>query len=548
MRTDRRTSNHCRQHTSDQDSTPSALMSRRDFIRIATLAAGTAAVEGLAGGCGPAATATPSAATVKRGGTLKVAYTTDPIAMDPHLAVDIGTHYIAELVYSGLVAHDTQTGIVPDLAETWSFSEDGLACTFNLRRDAFFHNGDQVKASDVAFSLQRVTDPDTGYPYRSSIAEIQSVDILDDFTARVNLSQPVGGLLTFLCFPGLAIVPQSEVEKQGDLSKHPIGSGPFIFESHQPKQMTRLKANPDYYRQGIPYVDALEMHYITDDTARTNALQTNVVDMVHWVPAKDFQMLKDTEGMVAQNWVSSNWQWLGLNTQKEPFNDTRVRQAIAYAIDRQAIVDSVFFGLADPIQGTVIPEWSWAYTPIDKYATRPDPETAKALLQQAGYSAGFTASLKLAADYPQDTKPGPIIQENLKEIGVDIELVTLEFARWIDEVVVAGDYDMCIMDWLSPMVDPDDHLSTSYHSASPMNIQRYSNAEVDGLLERGKHTFDQDERKGIYADLQEILADEVPLVPLVNERRLEAHWDYVKGWLPMRTGMMRYLHETWLDK
>jgi ABC-type transport system substrate-binding protein len=221
-----------------------------------------------------------------------------------------------------------------------------------------------------------------------------------------------------------------------------------------------------------------------------------------------------------------------------------VRRAIAYAIDRQAMADVLFFGHAKPMLGGPIPDWSWAHdASMDEIPPTGDVEKAKSLLAEAGYPDGVKIDMTLSASWRNLLEQGPLLKEMLARAGIEVNLLSMENPRWVEEVWVGGKYQTANNYWLSPLADPDDFIFLSYKCGSGMNAQRYCNKEFDGLIEQGRYTSDQAARKELYRKATAILLDEMPLVPTVNAGILDAHTDKVQGWAPMRTGMYRGLAE-----
>lgn len=481
------------------------------------------------------------------GGTLKVAFSADPAGFDPALGPSGMSHVVIEQIYSTLMSVDTDAVPYPDLAESYEVSDDGLTYTFKLRDGVQFHNGDPLTAEDVKFTFDRLRAEDSGYSYKSQIETIESVDVIDPLTVQFTLSVPTGPFLTYMAFPGSSIVSKSLLESGHDLNAQPIGSGPFKFVSYQPRSMVIFEKNPNFYEAGKPYFDGMEFHLIADVTALTNAVISGTVHFTNEVPPKDWANVSNSAGIVGQTLEGSRYYWLLMNNTVAPLDNAKVRQAIAHAINREAIVAATFFGQATPLLGGVIPEWNWAYPDITAFSPQGDVEKAKALLAEAGVADGFTTSMTMASSFPAMLAMAPILQANLAAIGIQAEIKTMEIPRFWDEVWAPSAFDITTMYWVSPLADPDDFVYNNYATGTGINVQQSSSQAMDKLLQDAKSATSIDERKALYKAQQELALEEMPIVPLVNAYLLIAHTERLKNYKPMRTGFLKTLKDSWLE-
>ncbi len=481
------------------------------------------------------------------GGILRLAFSADPAGMDPALGPSGMSHVVIEQIYSTLMSLDPDAQPYPDLAESYEVSDDGLQYTFNLRKGVTFHNGDELTAEDVKFTFDRLRAPDSGYAYDSQVATIDNVEVVDPYTVRFHLNAPTGPFLTYMAFPGSSIVPKKLLESGHDLNAQPVGSGPFKFVSYQPRSMIVFEKNADFYEEGKPHFDGLEFHLIADVTALTNAVLSGTVNFSNEIPPKDWQTVISAPGIVGQTLEGSRFYWLLPNHDRSPLDDQKVRQAIAHAIDRSAIVAGTFFGQATPILGGVIPEWNWAYADIDYFNPRGDVDKAKGLLAEAGYPDGFETSLTMASSFPAMVSMAPIIQANLAAVGIKASIDTMEIPRYWDEIWAPSAFDLTAMYWVSPLADPDDFVYNNYHSGTALNVQKSINAEMDAILTKAKSGITQEERKANYLLQQEMSLEQMPIVPLVNAWLLIAHTDKLKNYTPMRSGFLKTIKDAWLE-
>lgn len=484
----------------------------------------------------------------RRGGTLTAAFSADPAGFDPVRGPSGMSHVVMEQVYSTLMSLTPDNEVEPDLAKSYELSDDGLTYTFKLREGVTFHNGDPLTSEDVKFTFDRLREPDSGYSYGSQIATIERVEAPDPLTVVFRLSEPTAPFLVYMAFPGSSIVPKKLVESGYNLNSNPVGSGAFKFVKYEPKNVISFVRNPDYYESGKPYLDGMEWRIISDTAALTTAMVSGGADFTNVVPPQDWNRMKGTSSLVTESVVGSSFNWLLPNNSVEAFDDPRVRQAISYALNRESLVNGAFFGLATAILGGVVPEWSWASAPdVEFTGPKGDPAKAKALLAQAGYPDGFSTSMTIASSFPNLMAMAPIIQQDLQKVGIKAKIGTVEIPRYWDEVWGTSNFDITTMYWVSPLVDPDDFLYNNYHSKMPINVQKYGNPRMDSLLDQAKSTPDQAERKQLYAEIQRLSMEDMPIVPLVNGWVLFAYTDKLQGFKPTRTGLIKNIRDAWLE-
>jgi peptide/nickel transport system substrate-binding protein len=499
-------------------------MKRLIYLCLAGALFVTAACSGSAGG--------------SQGQTFRVGLSDSPQGFDPALATVGGSHQIIDLVYSGLTKLNKDAAPEPDLAESWKVDPSGTKYVFSLRRGVKFQDGVPLTADDVVFTFDRLRDPKTGYSYITQLEDIKKVSASGENKVEFTLFKPMGPLLTFLAFPGNFIVPKHVVTKGKTLTEHPVGTGPFIFESYRPNQELMLKANTDYYVPNEPKVDRLDIKYIADDTERATALLGGSIDFATQINPRDYSRVTSTPGFKGTETEGGHWYWLMTNDKQRPLNNPLVRQAISYAIDREALAKTLFFGRATPIGGGPIPAWSWAYdASTDQIPPQGDVEKAKALLKQAGYANGLQLTATLGSAWPQLVDQGPLLKEMLARAGITLQLSTMENPRYMDLVWAKSQYQLSNMYWLSPLADPDDFMYLNYRCDSPMNPQKYCNKDLDKLLQQARYSANQAERRKLYRQATELINRETPLIPTVNANILNASTTKVNGWEAMRTGM-----------
>ena len=483
----------------------------------------------------------------KQGGTLVAAFSADPGGFDPARGPSGMSHVVIEQVYSTLLNLDENAKPYAGIAESWSVAEDGLSWTFKLRPGLTFHDGEALTAEDVVYSFERILDPDSGYAYRSQIETIDQVTAIDDLSVEFKLNRVTGPFEIYMAFPGSSIVPKDLVESGWDLNAQPVGSGPFRFVSYAPRDSIVFERNDDYYEEGRPYFDGMVYRVISDPTALSNGLKSGEIHFSNEVPPKDWNAITSQAGMIDASIEGSRYYWMVPNHERGVLGDPLVRQAVAHALNRSAIVRGAFYGQATPIVGGVIPEWNWGYADLDVFAPEGDIEKAKALLEEAGVAPGTSISLTMVSSWPPMMSMAPIIQANLSQIGFNAQIDTMEVPRYWDEVWGPSNFDLTVMYWLSPLADPDDFVTNTYATTSAVNVQQGGSQEMDDLMLAAKSAVTVEERKALYKKQQEFSLETMDVIPVVNGWVLTAHTDRLKNFKPMRTGFLKTLKDAWLE-
>ena len=484
------------------------------------------------------------------GGVLRVGMQTDPVGLDPHSTNATATRNMLENVYDTLVMFDSSLQIVPSLAESWEASENGLTWTFTLRDGVTFHNGDPLTASDVAFSINRIKDPEIASPRSGDFAVVESVEAPDDLTVVMTLSEPFSPLLSKLA-QSLNVIVSEAVATENDLNETVIGTGPFEFVEYLPQTRLVLEKNENFWGtdaegNALPYLDGITFQFYPEPAARTTAVQTGNVDWIEYVPAADVEILEADPNVEVVGGLSANFRSLYLNATREPFDNPLVRQALSYAIDEQAIVDIALFGAGGvAATGTTIPNGNFYAVEESPYMGR-DVEQARALLEEAGYADGFTFDLYVTSTYDFLRTPAEIIQANLAEIGVTANIVAEDWSIYLP-TVQEHDFDATILGE-SGQSDPDDFLFDVFHTGGGGNFGEYANPELDALLEEGRRVSSQEERDAVYQEAQALILDEAPHVFLFHSAQYEALQTNVQGFEHFPNTSYLGLRTTWLEQ
>lgn len=559
----------------DRSSVRGARLTRRVFIIGAATTAGTAILA--ACGSGATATDTPKAAaattsaavsptrvagttasssapgptsaapaTIKRGGTLIIGADVSPVGLDPALTTAFASIAIYEQLYSSLLTLEYATNKVkPDLAESWKNIDDRTV-EFKLRQGVKFHSGREVTAEDVKYTIDRLMDPSVAVPLRSYVGPGAAAEVVDKYTVRVKNSDPYAPLTSvFADRRPTAIVDRDIIQKNGSLANWDGGSGPFKLVEYTPDVRVILERNGDYYEKDLPILDRIEFRIIPDENARIAAIRAGEVDLT---VVKDAKLVKTLRGdnNVVINEVPSFWRsGSAFNLAHKPLDDVRVRQAISYAINRQELINTVLLG-DGAITGVIPPgetTWTIPATPDNFPTYGYDPAKAQQLLKDAG-AEGLKISITASPAYAPDIPSAQVMQAQLKKVGIDLTIQQLEFAALLKNQT-SGDFDMSLS-FNTNRPDPDTYLSPARSGVSA-NVGKYTNQQMDKLIDQGRATTDVEARKKVYADAQKLFASEVPILFTYVIKNYEPARPRVKGYVPMSSGYRLSLKETWLS-
>jgi peptide/nickel transport system substrate-binding protein len=455
------------------------------------------------------------------GDTLVAAVAAQPDQLDPHQTTAYPSFQVLENVYDTLVVPNAEDlTMEPSLAESWETSDDGLTWTFTLREGVTFHDGSEFDSADVVYSYRRIIDEELQNSYR--FATVTGVEAPDPRTVVLTLSQPTPNLLERIgAFKGMAILPENAAEDI-DLVTEANGTGPFRLESSDASS-TVLTAYEDHWG-GAPSVGGVEFRYITEPAAALTALQNGEVQWTDNVPPQQIESLADDDTVELQTTPSVDYWYMSMNYARPPFDNRDVRRAISFAVDREAVAEAAWFGAAQANQ-TAIPEDSFFY--YDYAPFERDVDQARQLLQQAGVQTPLTMGLMVTDEFPETVTAAQVIASQLEEIGVTVEIETLDFATWLDRQG-QGDFDAFYLGWLGNL-DPAAYYQEQHQTDAANNYQGYSNPQVDQLLQQGATETDENARKQLYDQAARIIVDDVSYLYLYNP-------DVVQAWAPGLTG------------
>ncbi|MFO7266063.1 MAG: ABC transporter substrate-binding protein [Limnochordales bacterium] len=459
--------------------------------------------------------------------------------LDPHVTMTNRSWAVTYYAYERLVRYKVENGVgstevEPDLATSWTVSDDGLVWTFKLRDNARFADGTPVDAHAVVYSFNRLLA--IGEGPADAFPTLKSVEAVDDYTVRFTLSEPFAPFLLTLANNGAAIINPRLVEyDQGDygrayLAEHTMGSGPYQLQRWDKDQQIILVPNP-YYGGPQPHFRMVAFLIISDPSARRLQLERGDIDIAEALPLDQIERLKGRAGIRVEEHPSLSVTYLYLNNQRSPLNDVRVRQAISHAVDYDALIQGVMLGNATQMRGPV-PQGMWSHDP-NAYQYTLDLNKARQLLAEAGYGNGLTLGYLYSPVYSEWEQIGLALQAQLAQIGIRLELQPYAYAT-MRAMLDEGNFDIAVGNWSPDFADPYMFMNYWFDSSNwglAGNRSFYSNPVVDDLIRRAAVSTDIEERTRLYQEAQRIVIEEAAYVYLYQKGYQVAMRDNVKGYV-----------------
>ncbi len=499
-----------------------------------------------------AAAETPTAVEgATAGGSIKVGYNISQITnLDPGLVNQgvVAGELISNL-FSSLVQFDENLGIVPDLAETWTVSEDGTEYVFTLREGLTFHNGESLTANDFVYTYERNIDPDFASPHANKLESITSIEATDDTTLTLVMSEPFGPFLAVACSrgPGRALTPinQTAFEEMGGeaFTFAPVGCGPFMIDadSRVVGEGFKLLKFEDWYGEG-PLLDEIEIVIISEPSSMVAALEAGDIDMLLRPPNSVMEQVLSNGDLTTVELPGTNWEGLTMNYNNPPWDNPDARMAVAKAFDNQDYIDRAFLGIGLPAIGAIAPAFKWAYVdPADfDDAQAYDLEGAQALAESAGLDGVSVNFLQTAG---AGERSAEVIRNMMSDIGLDVQIEVLQSAarneRWL-----AGEYDWTLSGSVVD-ADPDDGHWNFFFSEGPWNTFGYADEEIDNMLLATRASNDSEERAQLFQDIQAKTNADIVAVFTVHLPDFVSFYPYVQGNRPIPE--IRYWETLWRD-
>jgi peptide/nickel transport system substrate-binding protein len=485
-----------------------------------------------------------------------------PVNLEPGNITDGNSIIVQDQIYNRLMEFKPgSTELVPALATNWSVSKDGKTWTFKLRQGVKFHDGTPFDAAAVKFNVERWWDPKHPNGYRNAgrtyeIWEqifggfkgdanslLQQVVVVDRLTLQFVLKQPFAAFPSAIAAGFFGIASPTAIQTAGDRYGTPgslaVGTGPFVFKEWRTGDRILLEKNPGYWQSGLPKTDQLVVRFVTDPAARLAQLRAGQLDFTVELTPDQRQEIESDPNLQAITRPSYNVGYLALNPSYKPLADVRVRQAIAYAINRPAIVQAFWGDLGLHDAHFLPPPLSWARSKTLKPYPH-DPQKAKQLLAQAGYGKGLDLELwYMPVSRPYFPTPKPIAEAfaaDLSAIGIRVSLKTKDWAAFLADRRKPPGYQSFMLGWTGDFGDPDSFLYPHFGPGGTSDLGNWKNEKVIQLLNQGRATGNMTARGKIYAQLDEILHREVLRLPIVHSQPLLAKRKTVQGWVPSPLG------------
>ncbi len=533
---------------------------RRQVLKGALVAGAGVSLGSLLAACGGGTTTTTSAsssaspgftsATPKKGGTLVYARRAATLTLDPlQNRNGNGDIFAAEIVYNALVRPDPKgsTALVAGLSDQWTLSADRLDYTFHIRDNARFSNGDPVTGDDVKFSLDRFGDPKLNAIYGVLAVGYKGTEVVDKSTVIVHLSKPVSAFLYNISILPAFILPKKLVEAQGEkFFKKPVGTGPYVVSEWLSGSHITFVPNQYYWESGKPYLDQIRFDFTTDDNARMLALQSGQAQAADGVPFSEISSLKSDTAVYLQFTTVPYFQGLWLNHKRPQLADLNVRQALQYAVDKEAINKTVYAGTGT-IPNSVLPALRYDASPQQVQPYPYDLTKAKQLMAQSGYPNGFKTTLQYPSGFAYYNRLALILQAAWQQIGVNVKLIQQDQGT-TSQRFYQMDYDLTFpyAQFTSDVVVPDEYISFICDPTSGTN-GFFTGWHDDAIWKKVQEFESADEaaRATLWPQIQKAMMEQTPVVNIMNLPFIQAYGSNVRDPYINALGANR-LEDTWL--
>lgn len=484
-----------------------------------------------------------------RGGTLNVGKGVLLSTLDPTKVTARDSDYdVICQIYEPLIRADASGNLEPGLAESWDIVDD-TTIVFYLREGIKFHDGTDFNADAVKANFDYYMDENVGAIFASEIACVESVEVIDDLTVQINLNQPSSAFLTDLTnYSGLMIAPSLLEQGAEGLASNACGTGPFKVSNYVEGVSVSLEANPDYYIMGedgqpLPYLDNVEITMMTDQTTKVNSLMAGDIDLTDYLATTGIETLENSSGFNLARITTSDIYCLFCNVEDSVLSDPLVRQALAYAVDRDALATAITRGYGFASNWACDPE-QWFYDPYTPYSY--DPEKAKSLLAEAGYGDGLTMTMQCISREPDNTVM-QVLQAQLAEVGVTLNLESMERTEWVSIWTTEFTGQLGLAKMTVPRVDAYVQLNTNMGATSANNYSQYKGEEFNELLNSLNTIYDTEEQKEVLIQAQKVYLDDCASIFLYQMPRYDAYSSKVQNFTTLALGPWD-LSQMWLSE
>ncbi len=482
----------------------------------------------------------------KRGGTLTIGADADPIGFDPGTLTAFSSYDMTSLLYTGLLRWTAEMKIEPDLATKFEQPND-TTYIFHLRSDVKFHNGQAFNAEDVKYTFDRIRNPATASPNATIFASIKEVTVVNPTTVKFELNAPNAAFLNYMATNPVGVIVPRGVS---DLATKPVGTGPFTFGSYEPNQQCTLKANPNYYEKGQPYLDTVVFRFFKDQASITSALRSKAIDMTWFKdPKVSAQIVRTSPDLVNAPGKTTRTFPVWMNMKAKPLDDVKVRRALSLATDRKGCLDTVLGG-SGKVAAMVPESHVGGYDGVGEmpyYKT--DIAAAKKLLAEAGHPNGIDlGEYIVVAANPLDVSCAQILQQQWAAAGIKVAIKPMETAPLI-AMWLKGEYPTLLSVALSWSPDPDAIVSRMLSTNPSGKAQGMADAELDKMIIDARTILDPAKRATAYLAIQKRIADHAYVLDIYQyPLRWEGWWSYVKGYVALASNIRSFVRTTWLDK
>ncbi|MFH1485799.1 MAG: ABC transporter substrate-binding protein [Chloroflexota bacterium] len=507
----------------------------------------------------PAPTPKPAAEQPKYGGVLTILTAGDPPSFDAHQESTYLMYHAIGPCTSTLLQFDPMenTKAVPDLAERWEASPDGLTYTFYLRKGTKFHDGTTVTAEDARFSLDRVREPPKGMvsPRKLNLEPVKSIEAVDETTLKITLQRAYSSLIPFVAQGWMVVYPKKVIEEKGDMKKDVVGTGPFKYKEYKRGVSHDIVKFEEYFIKGRPYLDGIKIRIVKEAATRLAALRARqglaILPHPGILPPEMEVLKKEEPGIAISSGLYPLADGIIINTQRKPWDDVRVRRALHLAIDREAAVQfarkgSGFVGGPMPPSGLWdIPQEELLKIPGFRKPKDADFAEGKRLLAEAGVASGTKLGLLSSQDFAD---LAVCVQDNLTNLGFDAAVDIQERAAAYDRLRKM-DFDLCAWSYGVALDDPDAFFGEFYISKAARNYGKHKNAKVDELFDKQSQTLDPAARKKLVIEMQKVLLEDPGIIPAVWRQMNMALWKEVRDYkFPSQTFNNSKFQDVWLTE
>jgi len=458
----------------------------------------------------------------------------DVRSFDPIFGNDTAGHQVYEQIYETLLKFDKDGNMAPGLAESVTQTDD-VTYEIKLKKGIKFQNGEEMKANDVKFTLYRIAAQPCDIHYLFADVNLESFQTPDDYTVIFKVNKPNSAFMSYLAFGSVAIVNEKAVTEAGDkYGMNPVGTGPYKLVSWTKGNQSVIERFDDYHGEK-PKIKTITFKVVPEPTNRLVELESGGADLAYDIAVTDVSRIEDSENLKVEKKDASSITFMGFNTKKKPFEDIKVRQAIRYAIDTKAIVQSVYKGLCTPATNPMNP--SCLYYDKTSTVSEYNIEKAKALLAEAGYANGFKTTIT-TDDRKERIDMATIIQNQLSQIGITAEIKIMEWGAYLS-ACYDGQQEMYMGGWTTFTPEPSVSLTGTFSSGSMGsggNMAFYSNPKVDELLAAGIATTDTAEREKIYIELQKEITNQCTWVYLTHGVQIYGMSKGLQNFVPHASG------------